>query len=102
MNFSKIIASAKKKKYLILNEEELADLLSNSERMIEENTYISDKIRLLKFNNDLILQEKTLKDEYIIRIMNTKKEAEELIRERLEIYERMWDGCGCKWNIILN
>jgi len=28
--------------------------------------------------------------------MKTKKEAEEFIKERLEIYNRMWDGCGCK------
>lgn len=96
MNLSKTIASAKKKRYLIISEEELGELLSNSEVLIEENTYMSDKIRLLKFQDQLILQEKTTKDEYIIRSVNSLKEAKELIKERLEIYNRMWDGCGCK------
>ena len=86
---NKIITSAKKEKYLIINEEDLKDLLSNSELIIEENTYLSDKIRLLKIKDDLILQEKTTSGEYLVRIIKTKKEAEELIQQRLEIYEKM-------------
>ncbi len=96
MKLSKTIDSTKKKRCLIISEEELDELLSNSEVLIEENTYMSDKIRLLKFQNQLILQEKTTKDEYIIRSINTKEDAEKFINERLEIYNRMWDGCGCK------
>jgi len=96
MNLEAIISSVKKKKYLIISEVELNELLSNSKLIIEENTYISDKIRLLKFKDVLILQEKTTKDEYLVRLMKTKKEAEEFVKERLDIYNRMWDGCGCK------
>ena len=96
MKLSKTIDSAKKKKYLIISEEELDELLSTSELLVEENTYMSDKIRLLKYRDQLILQEKTTKDEYIIRSMNTKEDAEKFINERLEVYNRMWDGCGCK------
>jgi len=96
MKLSKTIDSAKKKKYLIISEEELEELLSTSELLVEENTYMSDKIRLLKYRGQLILQEKTTKDEYIIRSMVTKEDAEKFINERLEIYNRMWDGCGCK------
>jgi hypothetical protein len=96
MNTEAIISSAKKKKYLIISEPELNELLSQSNIIIEENTYISDKIRLLKFEDVLIIQEKTTKNEYLIRVMKTKKEAEELIKQRLEIYDKMWDGCGCK------
>lgn len=96
MNLERIISSVKKNKYLIISEPELNELLSHSKMIIEENTYISDKIRLLKFNDDLILQEKTTKDEYLIRVMKSKKETEQLIKQRLEIYNRMWDGCGCK------
>lgn len=96
MNIQKIISEVKKKTYLVISEDELEEFLSRSEIMIEKDTLISDKIRLLKFNNELILQEKTTKDEYLIRVMKTKKEAEEFIKQRLEIYDKMWDGCGCK------
>ena len=98
MTINKIIASAKNKKYLEINETDLNELLTNSELIVEENTYISDKIRLLKFKDELILQEKTAKNELLIRIMNSEIEARELIYQRLEIYEKMWDGCGCKVN----
>jgi hypothetical protein len=96
MNLERIISSIKKKKFLIISEPELNKLLSYSKIIIEENTYISDKIRLLECNHELLLQEKTTKDEYLLRVMKTKKEAEEFIKQRLEIYNRMWDGCGCK------
>jgi hypothetical protein len=96
MNIEKILITVKKKKYSVINEEELNYFLSISNILIEKDTYISDKIRLLKFNDELILQEKTTKDEYLIRIVKTKKEAEGFIEQRLEIYNRMWDGCGCK------
>ena len=98
MSVERIISSIKKKKYWIISEVELNDLLSNSRLIAEENTYISDKIRLLMFKEELIIQEKSTKDEYLVRVMKTKKEAEEFIKQRLEIYNRMWDGCGCKVN----
>jgi hypothetical protein len=98
MDIQKIINNVRKKKYLPVSKEELNELLAVSKLIIEENTYISDKIRLLEYENELFIQEKTTKDEYLIRIMSSRKEADELIKERLEIYNRMWDGCGCKVN----
>ena len=96
MNLEKVVSTLKRKKYLIISEAELNELLSKSELLLEENTYLSDKIRLLKYNDDLLIQEKSTKEEFLIRRMNTRKEAEDLIKERLDIYNRMWDGCGCK------
>jgi hypothetical protein len=96
MDIQKIITDARKKKYLVVSEEVVTELKANSKLIIEENTYISDKIRLLKYKTDLLIQEKTTKHEYLIRVMKTKKEAEDFIKDRLEIYNRMWDGCGCK------
>jgi hypothetical protein len=96
MDFKRVINSARGKKYIEISKDELNQLLANSSLIIEENTYISDKIRLLEYGTDLLIQEKTTNDEYIIRIMKTKEEAEELIKERLDIYDKMWDGCGCK------
>jgi hypothetical protein len=82
----------------MIRETELDELLSHSKMITEEYTYISDKIRLFEFEDDLIIQEKTTKNEYLIRNVKTKKEAEDFITDRLEIYNRMWDGCGCKVN----
>lgn len=98
MNIEKIISTLKKKKYSDISKENLNELLSKSKILIEKDTFISDKIRLLKIDNELIIQEKTTKDELLIRSVKSKDEAEKLISERIEIYEKMWDGCGCKVN----
>ena len=96
MSIQKIVDATKKKNYTIIKKEEVEELLSQSKVIIEKDTLISDKIRLLKFEKELLIQEKTTKDEFIIRLMKTKKEAEDFIKQRLEIYDRMWDGCGCR------
>jgi hypothetical protein len=96
MSPEKIIAATKKKKYYIVKKEDLKELLSHSEIVIEKDTHISDNIRLLKFKDEMLIQEKTNKDEFLFRIIKTRKEAEEFIKQRLDIYDRMWDGCGCR------
>ena len=96
IKIKEISQSIKGKKYLVITESELNHLLSVAEIILEKDTYISDKIRLLKLDDDLIIQEKTTKDELLIRSVKSKKEAEEFIKVRLEIYEKMWDGCGCR------
>ena len=96
MKSKKIIEEAKKKEYSIINEEDLNILLSESKIIIEKDTLISDKIRLLKFDEDFFIQEKSNKDELIIRLVNSKSEGESFINIRMETYDKMWDGCGCK------
>ncbi len=96
MDFSKLNIVLLRKNYLMITEIELNELLLKSQIIVEKDTLISDKIRLLKHNNQLILQEKTTKDEYLIRMVKSVEEGEELIKQRMEIYDRMWDGCGCK------
>jgi hypothetical protein len=96
MKIGEIISEAKKKEYSQVSEEDLNYLLSNSEILIEKDTLISDKIRLLEFEGEFLIQEKSDKNEFIIRIVKSKKEGEEFINGRMEIYDKMWDGCGCK------
>ena len=98
MDFSKLNIVLQKNNYLMITKIELNELLLKSQIIVEKDTLISDKIRLLKLNNQLILQEKPKKDEYLIRMVKSLKEGEELIKQRMEIYDRMWDGCGCKVN----
>lgn len=96
MGIQQIINKARKKIYIEVSKEEVNELLTNSKIILEENTYISGKIRLLKYEADFFIQEKTTNDEFLIRMVKTKKDGEVFIKQRLEIYEKMWDGCGCK------
>lgn len=79
-----------------LSPDELAGLLEEAELVREEDTCISGMIRILRLKNIVLVQEQTPEDEIVVRIRPTVKAAEEFVAGRLETYERMWDGCGCK------
>jgi hypothetical protein len=34
--------------------------------------------------------------ERVLRRLSDAEEAQRFVKGRLEAYERMWDGCGCK------
>jgi len=81
---------------LNLSPDELADLLEEAELVREEDTCISGMIRILRLKNIVLVQEETPDHEIVIRIRPSVEAAEEFVAGRLETYERMWDGCGCK------
>lgn len=96
MIYAEIFNKTLNSNYLIIKEDELKSVLDNSEIIRAEDTHLSDFIRLLKYESNLFVQEITFKKEIIIRKMNSIEEADKLIQERLDFYERKWDGCGCK------
>ena len=82
--------------YLIIDEADLKTVLDNSELLKIEDTHLSDFIRVLKYEDNLFIQETTFKNEILIRKMNSMKDVDYFVKERLDFYERKWDGCGCK------
>lgn len=95
MSINEIIDSVKEKSFAVLQKEELDNLLASSTILREENTLLSDFIRILKFNHDIFVQEMSDKNEILLRKMNSLEEAESFVKERLDFYDRKWDGCGC-------
>lgn len=96
MEAKEIFNKASNSKYIVIDENDLALILENAEILRSENTYLSDFIRLLKFDDNLFIQETTLDKEIILRKMNSMEDADKFFQERLDYYERKWDGCGCK------
>ena len=82
--------------YLIIEEANLKTVLDNSEIIRIEDTHLSDVIRIIKYENQIFVQETTFKKEIILRKMNSMNDADLFVKERLDYYERKWDGCGCK------
>lgn len=96
MKIKEIFERALSANYLIIDEADLTPVLESSELIRIEDTHLSDFIRLLKYNEYLFIQETTFKKEILIRKMNSIQDADRFIQERLDYYERKWDGCGCK------
>lgn len=91
-----ILQSLSEKKNVYLPVPELDKILSFSEIRYEKNTLISDYIRIVKIDDKIIVQEKTDKNEIALHLFENEQDAEKFVNERLDIYEKMWDGCGCK------
>lgn len=81
---------------MIIPSNELQRFLDEVEILDETNTYMSDFLRIVKYDAYLLVQELSPKDEVIIRPMTSMASARDFIAERMDIYEKMWDGCGCK------
>jgi len=78
-----------------LTPDDLAELLARAELVHEEDTYLSDMIRILRLDDLVLIQETADKTQIIVRSQPTVDGARAFVARRLETYERMWDGCGC-------
>lgn len=96
MDVKEIFNNALNTNFLIIEETDLKSVLDNSEILRVEDTHLSDFIRVLKYQDKLFIQETTFKKEIIIRKMDSMKDVDFFVQERLDYYERKWDGCGCK------
>jgi hypothetical protein len=83
-------------KIYIEKTDKLPELLSQVETVEEHDTFFSGKIRILKTGDNYLIQEQTPQEELAIRLMNSKDEAKQFVLHRLETYENMWNGCGCR------
>ena len=82
--------------YIKISEKQFEELNRLSKLIFEENTLIADCIRIYQLNGFYIFQEKTLEGEILVRKYMDESEAKKLLNKRLNIYEKMWNGCGCK------
>lgn len=96
MDTKKIVNSFKNNKVLLLPAAELSPLLDSAEVIAEKDTIVNGKVRILKLEGKILFQETTAKDELALRKFARLKDAQKLVEERLEVYENMWNGCGCK------
>lgn len=93
-----LISKLDDQKFIVVTEEQLKELLDSSHTVFEKDTRLRDFIRVLKYEDNVYLQERTNLGEIMIRKFSTEEEAMKLVKDRLEIYDKMWDGCGCKIN----
>ena len=98
MKIDELVDQLKIQKLLILPLENLSEILKQVTVIEDKDTLMIDHIRILKWKEKILIQEATSKNELAIRIAESVEDANRFINERMETYERMWDGCGCKVN----
>ena len=83
---------------ILCKPESLEKILSEVEILDERDTHFSDMIRIVKSGDEILIQEKTSKGEIVLRRMTSRAAATDFVTDRLQTYENMWNGCGCKVN----
>ena len=91
-----ILSRLEKESYVELKGEEWEALLAEAELVREEKPVLAEAIRLLRIDGTTVVQETSDRREILLRRFEDDAEADAFIRERLETYDRMWDGCGCR------
>ncbi len=82
---------------LQISAEDLQDVLGQSQVLFETDTHLAGPIRILELEGRILIQEQLERSGvYLLRELQTRADADRFVSERLETYERMWDGCGCK------
>jgi len=93
---NEILSPLNVEEYRKLTPEELALLLGSVEIVRDEDTLFCDHIRILRYVDIYMVQEMTNHQELIVRRVAGSDAAHELVNSRMEVYEKMWNGCGCK------
>jgi len=58
-------------------------------------TYIAGDLVIARVDGSLVAVEEPSSRERVVRLIE-EHEVRAFVEDRLDTYERMWDGCGCK------
>ncbi len=93
--FEKLIAEAREG-HRILSAEEWDAVTAGSEEVRIEEASLDHRIEIRRAGEEWLARETSDKGEIILRAFSSEFALNAFIKGRVDIYERMWDGCGCK------
>jgi hypothetical protein len=73
--------------------EQVAPALQIVER---HDTFLRGDLLIVRTTDGLAAVESPSASERVVRRIPDEEEARRFVAERLETYERMWNGCGCR------
>jgi hypothetical protein len=60
------------------------------------DTFVAGQLLIVRTAAGLAAVEQPVPAERLVRLLADEGEAAARVRDRLETYDKMWDGCGCK------
>jgi len=60
------------------------------------STFIAGDLVVARYGDTLFVVEEPSSRERVLRRLADEQEVRSFVQDRLDAYERMWDGCGCK------
>jgi len=96
LEIRELVAQFEERAIFALDREALPVLPEATEVIRADDTCVAGWIRILRINDHFAVQEQTPDGEILLRRLISREAAERFVEDRLNDYERMWDGCGCK------
>jgi hypothetical protein len=96
LSTEKLVADLHHRSLIAIDRDTLSTLLDTAQVLCEADTCLAGWIRVLEIGGSILVQEETPKGEVLVRRTASRDSAERFVDLRLQSYERMWDGCGCK------
>ncbi|MBN1824816.1 MAG: hypothetical protein JW958_01035 [Candidatus Eisenbacteria bacterium] len=93
---NEILARLEEESVLEVTLEEWEGFLAEAEKIREEKPILSEAIRVLRIGGRIVVQETSNRKEILLRRFAGVEEADAFVRDRMDTYDRMWDGCGCR------
>lgn len=81
---------------VVMDAAALQPLLAAAAVLRDEDTVVAGRLRLLRIDGRVLLQEQTPDGRLVARRVASEAEGAALVADRMDTYERMWDGCGCR------
>ncbi len=75
---------------------EWAEIEAEFEEVERHDTLVAGDLLIVRGRAGLAAVEQPSLEQRVVRAMSDITEARGFVQGRLEQYERMWDGCGCK------
>jgi hypothetical protein len=72
------------------------ELAGGVEELERHATGVAGDLLIIRVAEGLCAVEESARDERVVRRLSDSDEARRFVERRLDEYERMWDGCGCK------
>lgn len=66
------------------------------EEVERHHTVVAGSLVIIRVGEALAAVEQPSAEERVVRRLDGEEVVRAFVRERMEQYERMWDGCGCK------
>jgi hypothetical protein len=80
----------------VLGREEWESVSDSFDVVLSLDTMVSGMIILLRYEGGFAVVEEPGPGERVLRGFDDEASARRFVEERMDTYERMWDGCGCR------
>jgi len=91
-----LIDNLSEHRVVALDVSEWAALEDQFEIIASHDTCLAGELRIIATSGGLAAVEEPKPDRRVIRLLGDEDDVRRFVKDRLETYDRMWDGCGCK------